>query len=545
MTTAQFQDKYDRADGEVGSNYIVPCGAVAIFDGSVWPVDADGAATGLDAFAGTTKKKTQVLVVEEPDGADVQVRAVWSHLTSMPEYDLDINQLLTDATEDPSFTIVARMTKDPLLVDLGVDEDPLCYDQGYGLRVTCPRDGSAPILKLVKYSTTGLPPGVAGPTTATESDGAYVLASTTLAIQNLNVDPSQVSTAAPDYRGFVQSMKLRIRRADDQAILEGYLNDRNRDRPLITTTDLAHPVWGTGKVGYEFLSATSASQPAGTSPFSETGIPVMACHLLLAETVLDVSPPYASTPANLMTYGRVVDRVITLVEKNGDARYSATAAGQTKRDTYLDFVLEAEREILREEGFYKFLWREREMLTVSGTSDYELPEDVGELMWIAPVSYSGSVLTELGGVDYQRRLAGLTGSGRPQVYRRLPNEVNNRPRIQVYPTSDQEYTVNLGYFARLLRPTNPDSQIPHIPQEDIDVLVYAAAAHALLLDTDANNAQVFINVAERKLAALRRKNNRNSDGYFTVFRTTADALHPDQRNRIPLLRATQLSNLYL
>lgn len=548
MTTSRFQDRYDREDGGVGSAYVIPCGDAAIFDESVWPVDAAGASeTGLDAFAGTTKKKTQVLVVEEPDGADVQVRGVWSHLANMPSFDLDIDQLLTDSTEDPSFTLVARMTKDPLLVDLGVDEDPACYDQGYGLRVTCPRDGSAPVLKLIKYSPNGLPPGVAGPSTATESDGAYVMASVELGIQNLNVDPSQDSddTDPPEYRGFVQSMKLRIRRADDQAILEGYINDRNRDLPLLSFTDLAHPVWGTGKVGYEFLSATSASQPTGASPFSESGIPVMACHLFLAETVLDRSPSRASTPSNLITYGRAVDRVITLVEKNGDARYNATSAGQTKRDMYLDFVMEAEREILRQEGFYKFLWQERDMYTSDSVDTYELPEDVGELAWIAPVSWGNPPLEELEGYNYQQILAGFSGSGMPKVYVRAPREVNNRERVRFYPTPDGTYTVKLGYYARLIYPAEPDQQIPHVPQEDIDVLVYMAAAHALLLDSDSENANIFNAIADRKLEQLRRKNNRNLGGYQTVMRHISDTKGYNARTRVPLLRASQLGYLGL
>jgi hypothetical protein len=545
MTTSRFQDKYDRVDGELGSAYLIPCGAAAIFDEAVWPVDADGGAA--TAFAGTTKKKTQVLVVEEPDGADVQVRGVWSHLSSMPEFDLDIDTLLTDTTEDPSFTLVARMTKDPLLVDLGTDEDPACYDQGYGLRVTCPRDGSAPVLKLVKYAPSGLPPGVAGPTTATESDGAYVMASVTLEIQNLNVNPSQAAddTDPPDYRGFVQSMKLRIRRADDQAILEGYINDRNRDLPLVTYTDHAHPVWGTGKLGYEFLSATSATQPAGTSPFSESGVPVMACHLLVAETVLDRSPAYASTPSNLMTYGRVVDRVIALVEKNGDARYNATAAGQTKRDMYLDFVMEAERDILRQEGFYKFLWKERDLYTSDGVDTYELPEDVGELAWVSPSSWGNPPLEELESYNYQQLVAGLTGSGLPRVYVRAPREVNNRERLRLFPTPDGTHTVKLGYFARLIHPAEPDQQIPHIPQEDIDVLVYSAAAHALLLDSDAENAQIFNAIADRKMTALRQKNNRNLGGYQSVMRHITDTKSPDARTRVPMLRSTQLGHLNL
>src|SRR6185369_15258285 len=108
--------------------------------------------------------------------------------------------------------------------------------QGYGLRVTCPLDGSAPILKLVKFQPTIRPLALPRPT-STEVDGAVVLASITLQAPDLNVDPAWTAIQQPNqntpwpqpypYQGYWQDMRLRIRRADSMVILDAFLNDRH------------------------------------------------------------------------------------------------------------------------------------------------------------------------------------------------------------------------------------------------------------------------------------------------------------------------------
>ena len=115
------------------------------------------------------------------------------------------------------------MTKDPLLVDLGVPEEPFCYNQGYGLRFTCPEDGGAPILKIVKYLTRALPPGYLPPSSI-EPDLAIVLASYTLTANELILDSSYAGTGNLPYQGLVQELRLRVRRTDQSVILEAFMN---------------------------------------------------------------------------------------------------------------------------------------------------------------------------------------------------------------------------------------------------------------------------------------------------------------------------------
>ncbi len=562
--TARFQDKYNREDGDIGTDYLVPCGGVQISDESVVPVDVAQIESGLSPLfgPGTTALKTQVLFNSDTmDGPDYVVRGTWAHDDTEPSGGD------TAVTTAPSFTLMARMSKDPLLFDLGVQEEPICFDQGYGARVTFPLDDSAPILKIIKYQARKRIPNLARPTSM-EVDGATVLTSVTLDPDDLNLDPDfdsenyVVGDPVP-YKGFWQDMRLRIRRADNEVILEVYLNDRNLNQTKIEHTDQVDPLWGiTGLPGYEFLSATLGAQPAGTSPFSLSGLALLRCGLFSAETFLDVRRPVRVTPGSFFTYTRVVNRIILLVEKDGDAKYNATTGGQTKFDTYLQFCMEGEADIIRKEGYFDWLRREQRIYLKDQVADYELPEDTGLLDIVRPGNWNNIPLRELNNVIFRERLAGVTQTGgRPTIYTKIQEGPNNRPRISLFPTplltsisatNSQGSTTDpppedpflvIEYFARQLRPLEPDIEIPFIPQQHIDVLIYAGAAHAMILDTDPNNMQAMASIYGAKLKDLRRANNRKVGSSQTKMVSAADLFQPNVVSRIPLLRSTQLESL--
>lgn len=552
--TSRFLDRFDRVDGDIGDAYTIACGGVTISDQSVVPVDADVVVSGFSPFIpGVTAQKTQVLYTSEAmDTPNYVVRGTFAH-------DGETGSELDPATVDTpnSFTLLARMEKDPLLFDLGTDEDPNCYDQGYGARVTMPLDGTAPILKIVKYMPARRLPGLQRPGSV-EVDGMVVLASVTLDPNDLNLDPAFAIAdwSAGDivpYKGYWQDMRLRIRRADDEVILDVFLNDRNLNQAKLSFTDHQDPLWGAiGVPGFEFLSGTLDTQPAGVSPFGLSGQALMRCGLLEIATFRDVRQPNRVFPSSYHTYGRVVARVITLVEKNGDARYNATTAGRTKIDTYLDFVLEAEATIIRQEGYYQWMRRESRIYLADGQHTYELPENLGELEYIRPGNWNRRPLAEIEPVRFYRMVQGATQSGgQPHSFIRTEPGPNNRMQVRVFPepliesidpTDENDPFMVVGYYARQLRPYDPDSEIPFCPQEDIDVLVYAAAAHAVLLDTDEANSNRLAQVMAAKMKELRRKNNRNITNR-SVMRSAADVLGGNTAEQIPLTRAAALGQL--
>lgn len=561
--TSIFLDKFARADGAIGTNYTVACGGVIITDEAVVPIDAAQVISGVSPLfpAGSTSLKTQVLFTAEAmDGPNYVVRGTWAH---------DGEQA---SAQDPSvvdtpssFTLLARMTKDPLLFDLGAHEDPECYDQGYGARVTMPRDGSAPTLKIVKYMPSRRLPNLARPS-STEVDGMVVLTSVVLNPDDLNLDPTfngstYIQGNIVPYKGFWQDMRLRIRRADDQVILEVFLNDRNLNQPKLSYTDQVDPLWGgTGLPGFEFLSGELSSQPPGTSPFDVSGLPLLRCGLFSCETFRDHRKPVRVAPGGEMTYQKVVNRVITLVEKDGDAKYNASTGGQTKFDTYLRFVLEAEAEIIREEGYWEWLRKEERLYLSNGVQDYEMPANFGELEFIRPGNWIGRPIQELSAQDFFTYLGGpVQGGGQPRVFYRKDTGPNDVLRIAIYPvpiiqnissqppappetTNSQAPFLTVTYFARQIWPYEPDVELPFVPASDIDVLIYGAAAHALLLDTDQENAANMGAVYMKKSKALRRKNNRLMAQRLTM-KSAADLYRGNAANQVPLTRAASLGNL--
>lgn len=554
--TYRHIDKFERADGPIGDSYTTACGGVIISDEAVIPIDGLQLQSGQSPplADGITALKTQVFYTAEAmDGSNYVVRTTWAHDDIQPTA-LDI-----PVTTAPSFTALARMSKDPLLYDLGTHEDPACYDQGYGARVTFPLDGSAPILKIVKFlplmRLPRLPRAV-----SVEIDGAIVLAQQTLDSVDLNLQPefsagSFVYTpgSVMPYKGQWQDMRLRIRRSNDEVVLDVYLNDRNLNQPILSYTDKQDPLWGDiGLPGFEFLSATLTSQPHTVSPFDVSGLSLLRCGLFSAETFLDVRKPLQVTPGSFFTYREVTNRVITLVEKDGDAKYNASTNGTTKFNTYLQFVLEAEADIIRSEGYFEWLKRAATIYLSECQSDYELPDDLGELEFIRPGNWIGTPLAQTDKWTFNQRLgAGLATEGQPSFFCVQENGPNSRPVVRFFPypgigqipDRTQAPYVIVEYYARQIRPDEPDVQIPFIPQQHMDVLIYGAAAHALILDTDEANAARMAQIYATKLSRLVRANNRQITER-PILRSAAD-LSIQGAPRAPLTRAAQLSSLLI
>lgn len=545
--TEAFQDKFNRVDGEIGSGYVIPCGQVALFDEAILPVDLE-TINGSEVLE-TPLQRTQVFYNGDTmDNPDQVVRGVWGH------DNVDPSGLVSSP---PSFTLLARATKDPLIIDLTPpEESPDCYDQAYGVRVTCPISGAAPVLKLIKLTPKRRVPSLTAAASA-EPDGAQVLASVTIPVSAMNIDPDWDQTGDYPYRGHWQDMRLRVRRGDSEVIVEAYLNDRYLNNTILSFTDTEDPLWSSlGVPGFEFLSAALTTQPPGTSPFAQDALALMRCTLFSVETIKDFRKPVSVQPHNLMTYDRVVDRVILLVEKDGDARYTASNSGATKRETYLQFVLEAEADIIRTEGYYGWLRRTERVYLVDQGSTYELPENVGEIEMVRPGNFVAGPLREMEPFQFHQAIAGRSDTGgKPSVYIMTEASVNDRPTIRVFPaalvasidTNDPEVGpyLEVDYYARQLFPSDPSMQMPFVPQQDIDVLIYGAAAHATILDTDETNSARLASIYGGKLKMLRRKNNRKVSSRQTVMRSAADVFVETEGTRVPMLRATQLQSFLI
>jgi hypothetical protein len=221
----------------------------------------------------------------------------------------------------------------------------------------------------------------------------------------------------------------------------------------------------------------------------------------------------------------------------------------------LQFVLEAEAEIIREEGYWEWLRREQKIYLQNGVDTYEMPADYGELEYIRPGNWNNRPLTEIQPVDFYNMLNGVTQSGgQPRVFLRVQPGPNEILQIRIYPKPVIQQVTSPGqtedpfmfvqYFARQLWPYEPDAELPFVPASDIDVLIYKAAAAALLLDTDPDNREAMMAEASRKVGSLRRKNNRNMTNRIS-FKSAADVFRGNVSGQIPLTRAASLDSLLL
>ena len=182
-------------------------------------------------------------------------------------------------------------------------------------------------------------------------------------------------------------------------------------------------------------------------------------------------------------------------------------------------------------------------------AEYEVPVDCGEVVAIRP-GWNQPPFTAMDPGRFHSRFGpAVSTSGRPIAYTMIGMGPDDRQMFRFFPvpsvparTSENEF-VFIDYYARALRPPvgEADVLVPLIPQEHIDVLVYGAAAHALLINTDHQDSQRFAAAYSAKLAKLKRADNRQP--VLTVARSAADVLNPIQQTRLPLTRTGQLENL--
>lgn len=551
----QFSDSFSRADGALGTDWSVICGDATILDNAVVPIASDGSGgfgVGISPIDLLASRRTQVFYSGSLDRQDVSVRAVFGHDENIPD----------GVSGDASFTLLARASKDPLLLDLGGTEEPDCYDQAYGVRFTALASATQARIDIIKL----VPSERINSTRASNSqpDDAVVLKTINVQAGWLNnrVAPANpTSTTGLTYTGMWQDMRMRVYGKDGEVTIDVYLNDRFEQEPVLSTTDRAEPTWETGSVGIEFWSPTYDDQPNTASAFSEAATPVMRCSLFGVETIKAFAQPRTEDAPR--TYGWVIDRVIELVEKNGESQYSATNAGIAARTgPYKEFVLEAEAHIIRTEGYWEWLHREQRIYLVADKGLYEMPTDFGELIMLRPGNFQGPVLLKASPYDFNQRLGGIQRTGGlPRIFRDKPPSVNGRPRIQVFPVPTQTNLTNsanddqanpdnedlhliVEYYKKRIRPTAAtiDTDVPVIPQQHLDVLIYGATAHAVLLDSSQSNTQNFAQTFQSKLAGLRRSNNRKVNERVTL-KSVADIMKADVTSRLPQLRSTQLEVL--
>jgi hypothetical protein len=119
-------------------------------------------------------------------------------------------------------------------------------------------------------------------------------------------------------------------------------------------------------------------------------------------------------------------------------------------------------------------------------------------------------------------------------------------RLANTPSSDADgVEIVFDYYARWINPSEPDREIPLIPQEDMDVLIYGAASHAGPFATASQKVVQWEALYQQKLQDMVRRNNRKMNRR-TIMRHVLDTPDPSLTSLFPLTRAAQLSqNFFL
>lgn len=98
------------------------------------------------------------------------------------------------------------------------------------------------------------------------------------------------------------------------------------------------------------------------------------------------------------------------------------------------------------------------------------------------------------------RYADNRSRGRPQAWTLTPD------RIEVWPSADRDYELVVDYIAAAPRLVS-EFDVPVIPEQHHDVLVYGAAARMAIRERDTDQRQLMAAEYERALARLRAASN--------------------------------------
>jgi hypothetical protein len=171
--------------------------------------------------------------------------------------------------------------------------------------------------------------------------------------------------------------------------------------------------------------------------------------------------------------------------------------------TIPDFITKAEAALNRELRHFKMIDRDDATLD---TRFLQLPSDFQETVRLGITSGTTHRL-ELVSLDamLRQRELGSNASGRPRQYAHIGTE------IEVYPTPDSAYTVQLAYYAKI-PPLSDSNTTNFVLQDAPDVYLYGALIHSAPYLKDDARLQVWGGLYASALASFQSSsdNTRNA-----------------------------------
>jgi hypothetical protein len=199
-------------------------------------------------------------------------------------------------------------------------------------------------------------------------------------------------------------------------------------------------------------------------------------------------------------------RLMTLADLAYHVAYRLDRAGnsQMDRDYLKDFVNFAQDEVYNELLPWRWAFREMSFVTKAGVACYELPAYVAMLYDVV----NSSLGMQLAGVreqDLNRTEPARDRTGGPYAFTVTGRGDFGGLVVRMNPTPSGQAVILLPYYARSV-PMTEDNDIPLIPPNWLEILIFGALKRASQYDTDGQFYQECDRSWERMMNRMKRAN---------------------------------------
>lgn len=377
----------------------------------------------------------------------------------------------------PATTAAAQLTGDyAVTAKVSCDDDDTArkgrimlryadsLQDGYSVGLEWDGTGASEVLTLQIFKTTG------GTTTAV-GDSATVTTEANL------VDDSHIDV--------IQNIGAAIYDTVDGVVIQAFFNDEQR--PRLEYTDRKYPTWKqSGSIGFEFVD----SDAGVNGHVFLHGFRVVA--LVDTEEAFEVNP-------RLHTLGYMRDRVRERSLRDSQSNYDTAA--------FTQFINECNQELHAYLVNPPWMIETYRFQMVSGNTQYELPRNTRT---IDDIIYDVGNQLPLQVLDLQqwRRLGFTDTTGQPELFYMAGYGRGGGPVIKPYPRPSEGAT-----FEAILRKSPAqlinDDDIPELPEEFCDALIWGAVHLYTLRDSDRSHMNAAMVKWEQWKRRIKRSVNRS------------------------------------
>ena len=230
----------------------------------------------------------------------------------------------------------------------------------------------------------------------------------------------------------------------------------------------------------------------------------------------------------LKTFADLIYEVGFRMDRSVNSQFSAAMLGE--------FINHAQAEVCMVEGFWKWLRRTLCFTTGQGAQVIELPAQVAMIYDLTEVS-SGRQLARCTLQDINRTDPARAASGVPSAYAEQGSGDNGGLVIVLDRTCGGCYSMMLDFYAKHI-PMIEDGDLPLVPPEYIEVLIWGALERGYQHSDDQKGFQMALAKKQEHLRLMRRDNQRTAKGLARM--TVANNLIRSKSFQGPTTRADQL-----